>query len=232
MRPGRIAAAWLSICWGASIPPVDAVESWVGLLEPLGGGGSCLAGETHTVEDPCSLFFGIASPGPGVDLGDWSCRFVSVTGPVETVECTVMEVGTVELVAPPCASEILKLKVRNLHDGSTRLDWFATVGGISCFESYDVIRGAIPIVPGFPGDLGAVDCLIDDTTAASNEGSEDADALAPGQAFFYLVRVNGAPEFQVYGATSDGHERVAASGDCPVQTQGDPEWASVGSGTD
>ena len=61
-------------------------------------------------------------------------------------------------------------------------------------------------------DLGFVTCIEDDIPGPP---AVDDEAGPPShQALFYLVRLNGAPDFQTYGVSSSDAERLPSSGDC------------------
>jgi hypothetical protein len=83
---------------------------------------------------------------------------------------------------------------------------------------YDVIRGDVAnlAMNGESIDLGAVECIEDDSPDTTTERFEDQDDPAVGQVFFYLYRgsqgiLDGPGS---YGTGSGESERTAGSGDC------------------
>jgi Tol biopolymer transport system component len=83
---------------------------------------------------------------------------------------------------------------------------------------YDVVRGDVAAlaVAGDRVDLGPVACIEDDSTDATTAGHPDPELPASGQAFFYLHRgAQGPTDAGSYGTSSQGVERLPASGDCP-----------------
>jgi Tol biopolymer transport system component len=100
--------------------------------------------------------------------------------------------------------------------GPTVVEWEAEAGGLR----YDVVRGDLAALAfdGIGGvDLGPVICVEDESIDTNTIGDEDVLLPVPGQGFFYLHRatqgVDDGPG--VYGAASDGSQRLAAAGDCP-----------------
>jgi hypothetical protein len=79
-------------------------------------------------------------------------------------------------------------------------------------ESYDLIRGALPISS--ETSLGPVDCLQDDSMAWSTSEDWDPEIPASGQGFFYLARPNGPDGALGYGSSSTDLERLPSAGDC------------------
>jgi hypothetical protein len=89
----------------------------------------------------------------------------------------------------------------------TELRWTFMGSG----RRYDVVRGALgALAAGVDAiDLGAVTCIVNDDTDVVH--ACDAAPLAPGSAWFYLVRVDGGTG---YGRSSALLPRVAVGG-CP-----------------
>ncbi len=98
------------------------------------------------------------------------------------------------------------------HDADgTWVSWSAAAGA----ESYSVIRGALSAIveSDVVIDLGVVTCVEGASTDTSTEGFEDAEAPAPGEAFFYLVDYfNGTSS--TYGTESASKPRAPAQGAC------------------
>jgi hypothetical protein len=148
------------------------------------GFGVCMA-ESHWIFDPCKLENRLVKSST-LDLDESLCRYVRIEGPVQSDGwgCDIMDVQDIEIVVPVCRNEVLPLRVRRPPGDPTVLEWWETLRSSPCLEGYDVIRGTLPVGP------------------------------PSGQAFFYLVRINGAPDFQTYGVSSSNAERMPLSGDC------------------
>ncbi len=100
--------------------------------------------------------------------------------------------------------------LRMLHDratGNTHGRW----SFISSSARYDLVRGAISASTPAPGD--PVVCLEDNSFNLTSADRPDGAVPAPGTAFFYLVRVSGAPG-GTYGRASGGAPRTFVQGDC------------------
>ena len=190
----------------------QARTEWVGIVEPAGS-STCMV-ETHWIGDPCSLGTGLLMSS-ALDLDESVCRYVRVEGPVENFGewCDIMDVQAVEIVVPVCRNEMLQLRVKRPPGEPIVLEWWETLSNFPCLESYDVIRGTLPVGSvGSTVDLGPVTCIGDDIPGPP--AVDDAAGPPSGQTFFYLVRFNGAPDFQTYGVSSSNAERMPLSGDC------------------
>ncbi|HXI03656.1 MAG TPA: hypothetical protein VNI57_10820, partial [Candidatus Saccharimonadales bacterium] len=78
--------------------------------------------------------------------------------------------------------------------------------------SFDLIRGDLGGVDAGsdPVDLGPVTCVEDNSFNLTSADHPDAAVPAPGEGFFYLLRLTGGS----YGIASDGRPRQAGAGDC------------------
>jgi hypothetical protein len=187
-------------------------EEWVGIVEPADS-SACMA-ETHWIADPCNFETGNLESST-LDLDESVCRYVRLEGPVENFGgwCDIMDVQSLEIVVPICRNEVLQLRVRRPPSDPTVIEWWVMPINFPCLESYDVIRGTLPVGSvGSTVDLGSVTCIEDDILGPP--AVDDAAGPPSGQAFFYLVRFNGAPDFQTYGVSSSNAERMPLSGDC------------------
>jgi hypothetical protein len=212
--PTSIVVVALATCTAGGTARAQARQQWVGIVQPSGGAGVCvLDGQTHQIDDVCEFGSG-ALESSVVDLDAWTCRYVQVEGPVHTVECTIMEVEMVTPIAPPCTDYVKIHQMRRLPAGGVRVSWQFPVTNFPCHDdTFDVIRGTLPVhEAGAVVDLGPVVCLSNDTT--EKFAIDSTHGLAPGACWFYLVRPNGAPDFETYGASSSGSQRVPFSGDC------------------
>ena len=96
----------------------------------------------------------------------------------------------------------------------TRVSWDVETGPVR----YDVIRGdtANLSINGSSVNLGAVQCVKNDSPVNSTESSDDGLTPAPGHVFFYVYRgsqgLSAGPGS--YGQGTGGKERLAGSGDC------------------
>jgi len=92
---------------------------------------------------------------------------------------------------------------------SATISWTAVDGA----SSYDVIRGDLGALAELSDrvDLGTVTCLAPATASLS---TSDGAVPAPGQGFFYLMRIRWATSHDIYGRSSGGHDRIPASSDC------------------
>jgi hypothetical protein len=91
---------------------------------------------------------------------------------------------------------------------SDSLRWNFTGGS----ARFDLIRGDLSSVDpaSDPVDLGAVTCIDENSFNLTSTDNPDPSEPPPGEAFFYLVRVQG----DGYGIGSDGRSRQPLSGDC------------------
>ena len=82
----------------------------------------------------------------------------------------------------------------------------------SSAATYDLIRGSVGAVTrgGDPVNLGPVVCVEDNSFNLTSADHPDTAAPPPGGIFFYALR----PKNLDYGLSSDGRDRVTASGDC------------------
>ena len=98
---------------------------------------------------------------------------------------------------------------------STVVSWNPVQGALH----YDVIRGRLSdlSINGSDIDLGAVECIVSDSSDITTEGYEDTEIPEPGDAFFYLVQFYDGIENSSYGTESSGRARVIekGSGNCP-----------------
>jgi hypothetical protein len=193
-------------------PAAAQTMSAEGVLERSDAGDGCNQDLTHQITDNCTGFpVYLRSFGP--DLDSFLCQHVRVIGWDVGVECTILQVESVEPVAPACPLQVLYLTV---HESNlTWIDWWRT----PCAETYDLIRGELPgpAEAGGTVDLGAVTCRENDFPA-TNTFSEERDIDVPplGRSFFYLARGYGGPIGDTsYGFSSSGAERIPSSGDCP-----------------
>lgn len=152
----------------------------------------------------------------------YPCDIASVALSMTSLHAAVtlddlLPLGTIQNTTVSVEEHLFDLQAFN--PGGTILAWNAIPGA----ASYDVIRFS---PAGLYQDantvhLGNVTCWEDDsmdaTTGAGTEpANPDTDALAPGQAFFYLVRGRYGGSNSTYGFTGAcARERVADAFDCP-----------------
>ncbi len=114
------------------------------------------------------------------------------------------------------------LELRLEGGDETVISWDPVADGVT----YDVIRGRLQLLQKPDGgncspfegccvDLGAVLCLVADTTATDTAASPDTATPPSGDAFFYLVRYADSGQPFAYGGSSLGWQRQAGNGDCP-----------------
>jgi hypothetical protein len=191
-----------------------SAAQWTGIVQEIEGPTTCQSGETHTLSDPCLFTFGFLESS-AIDLDAWECRYVTVEGPTAGADCTVLNVQQISTTVPSCRDNIVLIDGMSKEiGGSTVIEWRETVlPQIPCRESFDVILGMLPLSADETAvDLGAVLCIDEDTEADwTIDATPDPE---PGEGYFYLVRPNGAPDFQSYGSSSDGQVRIPSIGDC------------------
>jgi hypothetical protein len=83
-------------------------------------------------------------------------------------------------------------------------------------DSWDFVRGDLSALAEdrYGVDLGAVVCLENDSADSDTTGNADSATPAPGEAFFYVARPNGAPGAGSYGGSTVNRDRVVF----PVKT--------------
>ena len=174
---------------------------------------TCLEG-THLLSDPCTGSSVLLSS-TRFNLDSYLCSDVVVSGPDIGVECPDIDVQSIDPSPPSCTIMVRELLV--LGGADAQMQWTR----VPCAFSYDAIRGNVAGLAQAPTgiDLGQVTCLGNDLPASDlpiYDGPHDPETPSPGQAFFYLARVNGSP-FLVspYGFSSDNLEELPSSGDCP-----------------
>lgn len=175
-----------------------------GVIHPNFGFDICQRG-SHRLTDPC-LGDSILLQSSTISLDLFVCEAATLFGPDVGVECPVIEVQGLLPVALDCVPETRNLSAQATDSGTT-LSWSEML----CVDTYDVIRGSLSLVS---DDLGAVVCIVNDTTAISTEGNPDDEVPGTGEAYFYVVRPNGPLGFDHYGVNSAGLERTPSSGDC------------------
>lgn len=134
--------------------------------------------------------------------GSWAGNFWVGNGPSQIAPSMW---GALALASFPSPLNGLRL------DGgaSTTISWTAVDGA----SSYDLVRGDLPALAELSDrvDLGAVQCL---PTAPGGLSAPDFAVPAPGQGFFYVMRIRWGTNHDIYGRSSGGHDRVPSSGDC------------------
>jgi hypothetical protein len=121
------------------------------------------------------------------------------------------------------AQSALSLRVEGR--GSTRVHLET---GNPVAASYDFVRGDLAALSEGPEgvDLGSVVCLENDSVDADTAGgNEDTATPAPGEAFFYVARFNGAPGAGSYGGSSARRDRL------PLDPHHQPRWTATGGST-
>ncbi len=173
---------------------------------------TCLEG-THELTDPCTGASVLLSS-TQYSLDSYLCSYIAVSGPDIGVACQDIDVKALDPSPPVCTVMVRDLDI--LGGADAQMSWTR----VPCASSYDAIRGDLAgLVSGATSiDLGQVLCLGDDLPASAlalYDGPHDTENPALGQAFFYLVRVNGAPYLaSPYGFSSDNREEKPSSGDC------------------
>jgi len=169
--------------------------------------------ETHILTDPCTGAETLLTS-TQYNLDASLCSSITVSGPDVGVECPVIDVKTIDPSPPACTVMVRELAIQGGVD--SQMTWTR----VPCAYSYDAIRGDVAgLASGATNiDLGQVLCLGDDLPAnelSFYDGPHDTENPGFGQAFFYLVRVNGAPYLaSPYGYSSDSRNEVPSSGDC------------------
>lgn len=153
---------------------------------------------------------------PGARSYSWTAP-ADVTGEA-VVRVYNNSVYSARTESPPFALNVTTVEGLTL-DGTapTDLSWQPMAGG----PVYDVIRGDLGSLAMLAGDVDGIDL---GTVACGDENlpesfTQAADTPAPGEAWFYLVRSDGATTGS-YGFGTGGAERSAAGGDCGTQATG------------
>jgi len=172
-----------------------------GIIEPKGI-DVCLQG-THWLTNPCTRST-VNLQSSTIPLFLLECEAYEVYGPDVGISCLVIEVQGLIPRDLECEFQVTFSGSASTDQG-TGLSW----DRLPCINSYDVIRGELPV--GADGALGSVTCIADDLDSLS---VVDADLPVPDSGFFYLARGNGRLGYDNYGYTSAHLPRIPSEGDC------------------
>jgi hypothetical protein len=177
------------------------------------GESPCFSGTRLLLKNPCTGGT-IDLLQTEIDLEPHLCELVFLDGYDPFYLTGICPTGVIDpvLVEPaeaPCRVQVRELALEPAPDG-LHLAW----AELPCTDDYDVVRGFLWNLS--EGDLGAVECIADDTatTEAVDTTGEDP---SPGEGYFYAVRARGAVGSAHYGHSSLGTTRSPAMGDCPPE---------------